>query len=303
VPDSAQTQFAPAKINLFLHVGPLQSDGYHPVVSLMVFADVGDTLRLRGAAEMGFGLEGPFAGALGPKGDNLVLAARDRLLATLAAPPRSFHLTLDKQVPIAAGLGGGSADAAAALRLIGRHLAAAGLAGPDGETLTALARGLGADVAACLDAVPVIASGRGDLLAAAPLLPTLAGVLVNPRAPAPTGAVYGAFDAAGSPGRADAPVLPPRFDTAEQVVAFLEQTRNDLEAPALTVQPAIGAVLAALTASPEALLARMSGSGATCFALCAGPGPAGRLAARLAADHPTWWVRPCALAGQGLRNR
>ena len=291
-------RFAPAKVNLFLHVGPAAPDGYHPISSLMVFADVGDTVRLAAAEAMGFDLQGPFAGTLrqegdNPEGDNLVVRARDQLLAGLA--PAAFRLTLDKQLPIAAGLGGGSADAAATLVLVRRRLAATGLAAPTDVALGEMARALGADVAACLESVPVVATGRGDVLRPAPPLPALDAVLVNPLAPSPTGAVYRAYDVAGAAGGAEPPDLPPRFATVEAVTAFLAATRNDLEAPAVGLQPLIGEVLDVLAAAPETRLARMSGSGATCFALCADAVDAWRLAIRLETARPDWWVKPCRL--------
>jgi 4-diphosphocytidyl-2-C-methyl-D-erythritol kinase len=287
-------RFAPAKVNLFLHVGPPAADGYHPVSSLMVFADVGDVVRLVPAESLGFGVEGPFAETLGADHDNLVVRARDLALQGLAGPP-AFHLTLDKQLPIAAGLGGGSADAAATLVLVRRTLEAAGLPAPGDETLMALARSLGADVAACLESVPVIATGRGDILTAAPPLPSLDVVLVNPLAPSPTGAVYRAYDADVAPGGAAPPALPDRFATAQDLAASLAATRNDLEAPAVALQPLIGEVLQVLGVAPEARLARMSGSGATCFALCADAVDAWRLAVRLEKARPDWWVKPCRL--------
>jgi 4-diphosphocytidyl-2-C-methyl-D-erythritol kinase len=214
-------------------------------------------------------------------------------LQAVATPP--FRLTLDKRLPIAAGLGGGSADAAATLVLVRQRLEQAGLPPPDDETLMGFARSLGADVAACLDSVPVIATGRGDILRPAPELPGLDAVLVNPLAPSPTGAVYRAYDAAGAPGGEEAPGLPARFATAEDLGAFLARTRNDLEAPAVALQPLIGEVLAVLGQAPEARLARMSGSGATCFALCADAVDAWRLATRVGQARPAWWVRPCRL--------
>ncbi len=290
----ALERFAPAKVNLFLHVGPPAPDGYHPVSSLMVFADVGDLLRLAPAEAMDFAVEGPFAETLGVGGDNLVVRARDLALRGLASPP-AFHLTLDKQLPIAAGLGGGSADAAATLVLVRRRLEAAGLPAVGADALMALARSLGADVAACLDSVPVIATGRGDVLTPAPALPSLDAVLVNPLAPSPTGAVYRAYDAAVAPEGAALPALPDRFATAADLAVFLAATRNDLEASAMALQPLIGEVLEVLGAAPEARLARMSGSGATCFALCADAVDARRLAVRVGRARPGWWVWPCRL--------
>jgi 4-diphosphocytidyl-2-C-methyl-D-erythritol kinase len=294
-------RFAPAKVNLFLHVGPVATDGYHPVCSLMVFADVGDRVRLEPADLPGFRLEGAFADTLGGEGggDNLVVTARDRLVAVLERPPAPFCLVLDKQLPIAAGLGGGSADAAAALRLIADHLSAIGEPSPDDAVLAQLARGLGADVSACLASVPILGEGRGDDLRPAPPMPVLNAVLVNPRAPSPTGAVYRAYDVAEGAKAADRPELPDRFADLDQVVLFLAGTRNDLQAPARALQPLIGEVLQALASEPEALWTRMSGSGATCLAICGNSQDAAGLAARLAARHPGWWVKACRLGNGG----
>ena len=291
-------RFAPAKVNLFLHVGAPAPDGYHPVSSLMVFADVGDRLRLAPAEAMGFDLEGPFARTLESDPDNLVVRARDRVLAGWPAP-LPFRLTLDKQLPIAAGLGGGSADAAATLALVRERLRAGALPAPGDGALLEIARSLGADVAACLESVPVIATGRGDLLSPVAAFPTLDAVLANPLAPSPTGAVYRAYDSTGGPGGAGTPPLPARFASGGEVIAFLASTRNDLEGPAVALQPLIGAVLAVLAEAPETRLARMSGSGATCFALCADARDARRLADRLALARPDWWVKPCRLGRGG----
>jgi 4-diphosphocytidyl-2-C-methyl-D-erythritol kinase len=293
---AALERFAPAKVNLYLHVGPPAADGYHPVSSLMVFADVGDVVRLTPAEAMDFVVAGPFAEGLSGERDNLVVRARDQALQGLAPAP--FRLTLDKRLPIAAGLGGGSADAAAALGLVRGHLAEAGLPTPD-DVVTAIARSLGSDVAACLESVPVIATGRGDILAPAPLLPVLDAVLVNPLAPSPTGPVYRAYDAGGPPRGAETPALPARFASLQDLIAFLGATRNDLEPPAVALQPLIGEVLAVLAGAPETRLARMSGSGATCFALCADRNDARRLADRLTRSRPGWWIAPCRL-GAGV---
>jgi 4-diphosphocytidyl-2-C-methyl-D-erythritol kinase len=290
-------RFAPAKVNLFLHVGPPAPDGYHPVSSLMVFADVGDVLRLIPAEAMDFALEGPFANALRSDDDNMVVRARDLVLQASAPPPPAFRLVLDKRLPIAAGLGGGSADAAATLVLVREQLAQAGLPAPSDEALTAFARSLGADVAACLESVPVIATGRGDVLRPALVMPPLDAVLVNPLAPSPTGAVYRAYDAAGAPGGADTPAMPARFAAGGDLIEFLAGTRNDLGPPAVALQPLIGEVLAVLGDAPETRFTRMSGSGATCFALCADRAEARTLADRLARERPDWWVKPCRFGG------
>jgi len=173
--------------------------------------------------------------------------------------------------------------------VLGLNLADAGL--------EAVAGRLGSDVPACLRGVPVIATGRGDRLTAAPALPDLHLVLVNPRLPSLTGPVYRAYDLDVRPEGDDHPAWPAALNDGQAVARFLAGCRNDLETPAVALQPAIGAVLALLSAQGECLLARMSGSGATCFALCENRAAAAALAARLLALHPDWWVTPTTLAG------
>jgi 4-diphosphocytidyl-2-C-methyl-D-erythritol kinase len=276
----SRAAFAPAKVNLFLHIGPLQSDGFHPVCSLMAFADVGDRLRLEPGE--GFAVEGPFAGELAgldPE-DNLVMRAAR---AVGGAPGR---LVLDKALPVASGLGGGSSDAGAAFRLLRGALT-------DRE-LEAQAALLGSDGVPCLWGRPVIAEGRGERLSPAPGLPPLHAALVNPRVACPTGAVYRAYDA-GPAMAADRPPMPEVFGDAPAVAAFLARTRNDLEAPAAGLVPGIAGALAWLRARPEALFTRLSGSGATCFAICEDADAAGRIAAD--AEARGWWARACRLGG------
>ena len=282
---------ARAKVNLYLHVGPPGEDGYHPIASLMMFADIGDRVRLVEGEGLDLSVSGPFADSLGDDADNLVLKARERLLAGRPVSWAPFHLTLDKQLPIASGLGGGSADAAAALVLLRDGLAL----DVGDEALHDLAARLGSDVPACLASCSVIATGRGDRLAPAPPLPALDAVLVNPRRPSPTGPVYKAYDRDVDPRGAAPPDWPTGFDGPEEVAAFVARCRNDLQAPALALQPAIADVLAVLAEGPESLFARMSGSGATCFALCRTPADAASLTARLTAAHPDWWVKACRL--------
>lgn len=285
-------EFAPAKVNLYLHVGAPRADGFHPLRSLMVFADVGDEVRLSRSAPPGLRVTGPFAEDLGG-GDNLVLRAARSLADRLdrRAPPPA--LELDKRLPIAAGLGGGSADAAATLRLLNREWGGA----LDTADLESLAAGLGSDVPACVRSRPVVATGRGEALGPAPDLPELPAVLVNPGVACPTPEVYRAFDRAGAFGLLEAPDPPARLADASAVAVWLGGLRNDLEQPAIEVAPRIGDVLATLRAAPEALLGRLSGSGATSFALCPDARSAERLATRLAAEHPGWWVTPCRLGG------
>ena len=277
---------APAKVNLFLHVGPLDADGYHPLASLVAFADIGDRLTLAPAGSPRLSVTGPFSGALTGEDDNLVLRALRSLDADLP-------LVLDKQLPVASGLGGGSADAGAALRLARRVLAL----DLDDTALLALAGRIGADGPMCLFARPAWAEGRGDRMSPEPALPPLAAVLVNPGAPSPTGAVYRAYDT-GPSATADRPTAPGDWRVAS-VIDWLGQQRNDLQAPALALCPAIGAALAAVAATPGVRLARMSGSGATVFGLCEDVAAARAAATVLSAAHPDWWVRPTVL-GHGL---
>jgi 4-diphosphocytidyl-2-C-methyl-D-erythritol kinase len=277
---------APAKVNLFLHVGPLDADGYHPLASLVAFAELGDRLTLASAGSPRLSVIGPFSGALTGEDDNLVL----RALRSLGA---DLPLVLDKQLPVASGLGGGSADAGAALRLARRVLAL----DRDDTSLLALAGRIGADGPMCLFAGPAWAEGRGDRMTPEPALPPLAAVLVNPGLPSPTGAVYRAYDA-GPPATADRPAAPADWRVAS-VIAWLGQQRNDLQAPAVALCPAIGTAIDAVAATPGVRLARMSGSGATVFGLCEDVATARAAAAALSAANPDWWVRPTVL-GHGL---
>lgn len=282
-------RLAPAKINLWLHVGPLGSDGYHPIHSLMVFADLGDRLALRRGADRPLKVTGPFAAALA--GDNLVDRARALLADSFPGQVSGFALELEKHLPVAAGLGGGSADAAAALRLMRDALA---LPASD-EDLAALAERLGADVPACLLSRPLIAEGRGERLSIAPALPRMPAVLVNPGVPVSTAEVFRAFDAEGASAGPLAPPSAPPIETVAGLATWLAATRNDLQAAAVRQQPQIGEVLSWLAVQAETVLARMSGSGGTVFALCADATRAATLAKRLAAIHPAWWARACAL--------
>jgi len=271
---------APAKVNLFLHVGPPEANGYHPLCSLVAFADVGDQVEAEPAEALSLTMSGPFAGALADEAtdDNLVL----RALRAIGAPP--LRLTLDKRLPVAAGLGGGSADAGAALRLA-REALSLPLSDAD---LIAAARTVGADGPMCLFAAPAWAEGHGERLTPEPRLPPLPAVLVNPGVPSPTGAVYQAYDESPT-GSIERPSEPDDWSVGG-VIGWLRQQRNDLEAPAVRLQPLIGDALAALDVAPGVALARMSGSGATVFGLCPSPEQAATAAAAIRARHPGWWV-------------
>ena len=273
-------------------MGPVRDDGYHPVASWMVFADVGDALEIAPADAWTLEVEGEMADAIGT-GENLVSRAARLLFARAGVPTPALRLRLTKALPVAAGLGGGSSDGGAALRLLNARLPRP--LPPD--KLEAVAAELGADGPACLHARPVLVTGAGERLAAAPRTPSLPAVLVNPRRPSPTGAVYRAYDH-GPVANAELPTLPTNFDTPAQLASALARTRNDLQGPATRLEPAIAAVLEVLSGQTETLLARMSGSGATCFALCADSSAAESLAARIARLRPDWWVRACALSSR-----
>lgn len=269
---------APAKVNLFLHVVGRREDGYHLLDSLAVFPAAGDVLRATAADDLTLEVEGPFAAGLAAEADNLVLRA-GRALAELAGIAPRARLVLVKNLPVASGIGGGSADAAAALRLLARLW---GITVPEAD-LRALALRLGADVPVCLAAPrPARMGGVGEMLAEAPGLPAFGMVLVNPGVAVSTPAV---FRARTGPFSAPA-ALPDRWPDAAALARDLAALGNDLEPPAVALQPVIGDVLATLRATPGCLLARMSGSGATCFGLF------GDAAAAAAADlrRPDWWI-------------
>ncbi len=274
------TEAAPAKVNLFLHVTGRRPDGYHLLDSLVVFAGAADRLSAEPADTLDLRLTGPGAAVLAPElARNLVLRAA-RALAEAAGLAGEARITLDKRLPVASGIGGGSADAAAALRLLGRlwdvSLPAAALAD--------MARDIGADVPVCMAGQPARMGGIGEVLAPAPVLPEFGLLLVNPGEAVATQAVFraraGGFSAPAA--------LPSGWPHAAAMATDLALCRNDLEDSALSLCPAIGTVLQALRALPGCLLARMSGSGATCFALFADPAAAER-AARLL-QHTGWWV-------------
>ncbi len=288
-----RTAFAPAKVNLYLHVGALALDGYHPLCSLMAFADFGDLVSTHRSDAFELRVRGPFATGLAADASNLVARAARTLIAEANRPLPPVGLTLDKRLPVASGLGGGSSDAGATLRLLCDEFRFS----PGDERLEALAAGLGADGPACLWGRPVIAQGRGERLSVAPGLPELDVVLVNPGVAVSTAEVYRRFDAVGRFGDVTPPFAPDAFETTAELAGWLSVQRNDLEAAAIAVAPAVGAVLETLTGEPEVLLARVSGSGGTCFALCASDIEAEGLAERLEAMAPSWWIKRCRLGG------
>ncbi len=272
---------APAKLNLSLQVVGKRIDGYHLLDSLVAFADIGDTVSVVPDGLITLSIDGPFARPLLETPDNLVLRAA-RALAAATGTSEGAKIRLTKNLPVASGIGGGSADAAATLRALGRLW---GLLPPP-DRLAELAYGLGADTIACLGSVPTWMSGTGEILEPVGALPEAGLVLCNPGVEVPTPSV---FRARGGPFSKTTRFAIPA-DVAGLVDA-LAATSNDLTAPALGLAPAIGTVLAALEKLPDALLARMSGSGATCFALFADRVTAAAAARRLRAGAPPgWWV-------------
>ena len=267
-------ELAPAKVNLALHVTGRRDDGLHLLDSLVVFPRLGDLVEAEPATGLSLAIDGPFARDLGAGADNLVL----RAALLLPRGGRGAALRLVKSLPVASGIGGGSSDAAATLRLLARLWQ---LPLPSPEALLAL----GADLPVCLAGRASRMSGIGERLAELELPPFWI-VLANPGAPLATADVF-----AGLAGHAGPP-LPalPRLADAEALFGFLAALRNDLEAPAAELAPAIPAALAAIAAQPGCRLARMSGSGATCFGLFATDGHALAAAEALRRDRPDWWV-------------
>lgn len=272
---------APAKINLFLHVTRRRPDGYHELESLVAFAGVHDRIEVRAGEGLALEIDGPFAAALDAGGENLAVKAARALAAEAGIPPDA-RIRLHKALPVAAGIGGGSADAAAALRA----LCALWKLSVPARRLHALALALGADVPVCLSARSATVRGIGERIAPAPDLPEAPMVLVNPMVPLPTARVFAARE-----GPFSAPVS---FDTAPgdatALAAALAATRNDLAPPARRLCPEIDSVLDAIRSAPSCLIARLSGSGPTCFGLFPTEEAATEAAGRIAADRPGWWV-------------
>ena len=268
---------APAKINLCLHVTGQRADGYHLLDSLVAFApDAADRLTLAPASATTLTVTGLEATALAPEADNLVLRAARSFGASLPA----VALHLEKNLPVASGIGGGSADAAAALRLCAAH---AGLPLPDAAVILSL----GADVPVCLTPRATRMEGIGERLTPLPPLPPVHAVLVNPRRPVATPAIFRALTQRNN---APLPATIPTFADARALAHWLARQRNDLEEPARLLEPMISDVLAAIAAHPGCLLARMSGSGATCFGLFSDAAQAATAARTLRHAQPEWWV-------------
>jgi 4-diphosphocytidyl-2-C-methyl-D-erythritol kinase len=287
---SALTEDGRAKVNLTLRVIGRRVDGYHELESVVAFADCADRLTLTPGSKLDLKTTGPLAGDCGETVDNLVFKAAE-LLRGRVPDLRLGEFTLDKVLPVAAGIGGGSADAAAALRLLAQ---ANGLA-LDDPRLIEVAQLTGADVPVCLASRPCVMTGIGETLL--PLsLPKIPCVMVNPRVAVATRDVFEALGLRNGElrvGASDvfgAAAWPEAGASVEDWVEALAAGSNDLEAPATRIQPVIGQVIAALNATNGAWLARMSGSGATCFAIYENTAEAARAAQKIQIDHPLWWV-------------
>jgi len=280
------TVFAPAKINLYLHVTGQRDDGFHLLDSLIVFADFGDQVSVAPADQLTLSIDGPFATGLSNGDDNLVIQAA-YLLADRAGIEAQAEITLTKNLPVASGIGGGSADAAATLQAL-TQLWQITL---DQEELRGLAGKLGADVPVCLTDKPSFVSGIGEIITPAPSLPKTWLVLVNPGEMVSTPEVFALRDSDFT----DTAPFDGSPTTPAELAAILSERNNDLRAPATLVAPVIAEVLAALGATDSQLLNRLSGSGATCFALFSDEIAAEEAAKFVQKDHPSWWVQAAAM--------
>ncbi len=285
---------APAKINLFLQIGERRGDGYHPLQSLAVFTALGDVLTAEAADTLSLSLDGPFASSLAGESDTLVLRAA-KALAAKAGVTAGAKLSLTKNLPVASGIGGGSADAAAALRA----LSTLWNLNLDEAALRDIAASLGSDIPVCVVSQPRWMEGRGEILSSIASLPHLPLLLVNPNVAAPTKDVFAALSSRTG---VDRKLPPGRFRDMADLLRFLDGSKNDLEEPARRLQPVIGEVLKALACLPGALFSRMSGSGATCFAVFPDNDGAASAAALLAQAHPGWWIAPTSVAEFGIEH-
>ena len=289
----AVTAFAPAKVNLYLHIIGRRTDGYHLLDSLIAFADIGDRITAEPATTLSLEISGPEASGLTDLGqDNLVLRAA-RLLADYAGTTQGAALHLEKNLPAAAGIGGGSSDAAAALRV----LAALWRLSIEEQALRSIGARLGADLPACLYGRAAWLGGIGERIEPAPELPEAGILLVNPGKKLPTASVY----AARRGPFCDTGRFTAMPGDAVGLAEVLVSRRNDLTGAAIGLVPEVGVVLARLPRLPGALIVRMSGSGATCFALFSNRGAAEAARTALVASEPDWWCAAGGLiAGKGL---
>jgi 4-diphosphocytidyl-2-C-methyl-D-erythritol kinase len=274
-------EMAPAKINLYLHITGKRDDGYHLLDSLVAFADVNDKLEVTFSDTLTLVTEGSYAAKL-PAKDNIVLKAAEALRKQYNVT-KGAAITLHKNLPIGAGLGGGSADAAAAIRLLSRFWKIT----PGPKELHDIALALGADVLACLRATSVYMGGIGDVIETGPSFVGTYIVLINPGKPLATEKVFARFKDDFS----TAVRHPHAFGSQEACIQFLQKTKNDLQNTAIEMLPEIETILKALVAQKDCQLARMSGSGATCFGMFSEALPAQNAAQELSAEYPDWWIK------------
>lgn len=282
---------ARAKINLSLRILGRNPDGYHELRSLVVFAETGDLLTARPDADLSLTLEGPFASSLEGEADNLVLRAA-RGLREIAGVTSGAHITLEKNLPVASGIGGGSADAAATLRALMRLWNVA----PDEVALERLALSLGADVPVCLDPRPAMMCGIGERVSRLARYPGFGLLLVNPLKLLSTASVFRAL-AAPAIDVAQPDMQLPDFSSLDDLLAWVSEEPNDLQAPATAILPEIGSVLSSIAETKGCRLARMSGSGATCFGIYRSIVDAEAAVRTLSAFRPSWWVKAATVSG------
>ena len=283
---------APAKVNLTLRILGRRADGYHELESLVAFAGCGDRLTLCAGPQLELVVYGPTAAQSGAIADNLVLRAAHALAARIGGLTLG-HFTLTKELPAGAGLGGGSADAAAALRLLAEanHLA------PDDGRILDAARTTGADVSVCLDPQPRMMRGIGDIVSAPVALPKLGIVIIHPGVAMPTPPVFAALRMRPGEQRPAQPASGDAPGERDALLDWLAMVPNDLEPPAISIAPAISEVLRMIAALPGCRLARMSGSGSACFGLFDDEPAAATAAGHLAAAPAGWWVRASSIGG------
>ncbi len=281
----AANTLAAAKVNLYLHVGPPRADGYHDVDSLVVFTEFGDELTLTPSEDLLLEIAGPFAGGIDVDvHDNLVFRAA-RMLADSIDGGAGARISLRKNIPVAAGVGGGSSDAAAALRALLEYWGV----DLDEKDLLEIAVRLGADVPVCFFQSPAWMTGIGETVQPGPTMPAAPLVLVNPNLPLSTGRVFAAYDERGPSNQLLPSERPEKIGSLDDLTDFAVRQRNDLELPAIDLCPDIQAVKDALSASGAAFV-RMSGSGPTCFGLFESEGKATAAADQISKTRPDWWV-------------
>jgi 4-diphosphocytidyl-2-C-methyl-D-erythritol kinase len=281
---------APAKINLCLHVGAKRPDGFHELESLVAFTRLGDEILVEREDELQLSIGGPFAERLSSGDDNLVMKAARALHVRSGIGAR---ISLLKKIPLASGVGGGSADAAATLRALVR-LWSLPISSDDLHTIAAQ---LGSDVPVCIESSPAWMTGRGEVVQLLPRLPEISIVLVNPKVEVPTADVFRRLDKRRGTGL---PAPMTAFSDADSLVQFLAGTTNDLQSPAIEIAPVIGRVIAEVDRLPGALMVRMSGSGATCFGLFESGETAKASADLLRERHPDWWIVDTSVAPREL---